>query len=177
MTSKKLKLKEVLDIALLADAVTKNPGLKFKADSEMATLSHHCKRIIECEIGPEMKKLDEQESPITKEIKAPFQAKIDKMIEEKAEESEVEAESKVANAMILKSVNNDPRIATITQSRSLLWEREIEEDYPDVSIEDMEYKDRFPEEPVEVSFMNGTLRIPGYIALRNLIARKFVQIL
>jgi hypothetical protein len=172
-----MKLKEVLDIALLADAVIKNPGLKFKADAEVASLAHHCKRIIECEIGPEMKKLNEQERPITEVIKAPFQAKIDKMIEDKADEQEIEKESKAANAMILKAVGMDERISLINQQRDLLWEKDFDGDIPVVDIENMEYWERFPEDVVDVAFMNGSLKITGYNALRSLIARKVVNIL
>jgi hypothetical protein len=124
-----------------------------------------------------MKKLNEQERPITDAIKAPFQAKIDKMIEDKADEQDVEDESRSANAMILKAVGSDERLSLINQNRELLWERDFTGEIPVVEIENMEYMERFPEDVVEVSFMNGGLKITGYNALRGLIARKVVNIL
>lgn len=168
---KKIKLSDMLEIAVMAASLPLQKKMGFKYDSKIKSLSEAVKAEIEYHIGEELKGIRELVDKRVSEIQKPFSDQYNELSDEEKKEQENEFNAKIQSALV-----SDDELSKLSEKESALWGKSVAPEFSEIEIPDREYAEMFGE-PQGVTMFNRTHKLDPYQALLGLIVKGVISII
>lgn len=168
---KKIKLSEMLEIAVMAASLPLQKKMGFKYDSKIKSLSEAVKAEIEYHIGDDLKSIREFVDKRVAEIRKPFSDQYNELSDDEKKEQEESFNAKIQSALMA-----DSELTTLSEKESTLWGKPVVPEFEKIEVPDREYAELFGE-PQEVKIFNRTHKLDPYQALLGLIVKDVISII
>ncbi len=168
---KKIKLSEMLEIAVLAASLPLQKKMGFRYDSKIKSLSESVKAEIEYHIGDDLKSIRELVDKRVTEIRKPFSDQYNELSDDEKKEQEESFNAKIQSALMA-----DSELTTLSEKESTLWGKPVVPEFSEIEVPDREYAEMFGE-PQEVTMFYRTHKLDPYQALLGLIVKGVISII
>lgn len=168
---KKIKLSEMLEIAVMTASLPLQKKMGFRYDSKIKSLSEAVKAEIEYHIGDDLKGIRELVDKRVSEIRKPFSDQFDQLSNDEKKDQEGAFNTRIQSALMA-----DDQLTALSEKESALWSKSVVPEFSAIEVPDREYAEMFGD-PQEVTMFNRTHKLDPYQALLGLIVKDVISII
>jgi hypothetical protein len=168
-------LQHYFDIVLMCDIISQCRKMPFRQKYDLIGLGEYCKKIIENEIGPEIKPLLERDVAVREKILHEFEVDVRNYMAENMDFKEESVRKMKWPAVALKITDNE-ELKDSQEKRKELLKTPCSEKIDPVEIPCIEYDEKLEEGGKTAEFMGVGMTMDGMSALVRLISKGVVAL-